>query len=65
MRWREVWLQFSCNVMGWHRMKLESMTLAGVNVTGVCRRCDIPVMLDSQGNAFAVITLNEHNQEDI
>jgi hypothetical protein len=58
MGWREVWLHLSCNVMDWHRMG-DSVEQRGINTCGKCARCGIPVMLDSQGNAFPAIILPE------
>lgn len=57
-QWREVWMQFSCNIMSWHKMGPD-VEQRGINTCGKCARCGIPVMLDSQGNAFPAIILPE------
>ena len=42
-----------CDFMGWHRTP-ERIGFDGVNKRGHCPRCQRPVLLDSQGNWFAI-----------
>lgn len=52
--WRWFTLRFLCEILGWHRVVLDSDQAIGysINIDAYCSRCGYEGMLDSQGNLF-------------
>lgn len=48
--WREKWF---CGLMGWH-LGPHEISSDGFQCSGVCPRCGVRVLLDSQGNWFGI-----------
>ena len=46
------WQRFLCNVLGWHRPKIDGTASLGYDPLVVCRRCGRVIYQDSQGNWF-------------
>jgi len=50
---KEVWPEFWCDIMGWHKAPLRQ-GFDGASLNGRCPRCGKRVLRDSQGNWFSV-----------
>jgi len=53
--------KWTCSTLGWHNGKGATKGFDGCSMTSKCSKCDADVLLDGQGNWFAITRKVKHD----